>query len=191
MKSICVYCGSSAGNSEIYTEEAKALGELLAAKQISLVYGGASVGLMGVIADTVLAAGGKAIGIIPESLVAHEVAHPNLTELKVVDSMHARKAMMAELSDGFIAMPGGLGTLEELFEILTWGQLGFHQKPCAILNVNGYYDKLLDYLEHSVAEQFLKPKHRSLLLSANNAQSVLEVMFAYKPSYEGKWIEKP
>lgn len=190
MKSICVYCGSSSGNNEIYTEQATALGKLLAKRNIKLVYGGANVGLMGVIADTVLDNGGKAIGIIPESLVAHEVAHPKLTELKIVDSMHARKAMMAELSDGFIAMPGGLGTLEELFEILTWGQLGFHHKPCAILNVNGYYDKLLEYLEHAVGEQLLKPKHRQLLLSGNDPDAVMKVMDEYKPCYEGKWIDK-
>ena len=155
MKRICVFCGSHSGSREAYSRSAESLGRALTQRDIELVYGGASIGVMGVLADTVIATGGTAIGIIPQSLVDKEIAHQGLSELRVVETMHERKATMATLSDGFIALPGGIGTLEELFEILTFGQLGFHRKPCGLLNIEGYYDCLLDFLEHAVRESFV------------------------------------
>ncbi len=155
MKRICVFCGSHIGSRDAYSRGAVNLGRALAQRDLELVYGGASIGVMGVVADTVIAAGGTATGIIPQSLVDKEIAHQGLTELRVVETMHERKATMAELSDGFIALPGGIGTLEELFEILTFAQLGFHRKPCGLLNIEGYYDCLLDFLEHAVRESFV------------------------------------
>jgi len=188
MKRICVYCGSSPGRLPEYAEAATALANELTSRDIGLVYGGASVGIMGVVADAVLGNGGEVIGIMPQSLVDKEIAHSGLTELKATDSMHERKAMMAELSDGFIALPGGIGTLEELFEVLTWSQLGFHQKPCALLNVNGYYDGLAQFLDHTVTEQFVKPEHRQTLLIEERPEQLLETMLAYQPVKAGKWI---
>ena len=155
VKRICVFCGSHIGSRDAYSRGAVNLGRALAQRDLELVYGGASIGVMGVVADTVIAAGGTATGIIPQSLVDKEIAHQGLTELRVVETMHERKATMAELSDGFIALPGGIGTLEELFEILTFAQLGFHRKPCGLLNIEGYYDCLLDFLEHAVRESFV------------------------------------
>ena len=161
---ICVFTGSRHGARSEYAEAAKRLGRELVARGYGLVYGGGKVGLMTVIADTVLELKGHVTGVIPNSLVGKEVAHLGLTALRVVDSMHERKALMAELSDGFIAMPGGIGTMEELFEVLSWAQLGLHEKPCALLNVAGYYDPLIRFLDHAVEQDFIKPKHRALLI---------------------------
>lgn len=188
MKRICVYCGSSSGKSPEYIESAHALAEALVERGIGLVYGGASVGIMGAIADTVLDHGGEVIGVIPQSLVEKEVSHHGLTELKVVASMHERKAAMAEISDGFIALPGGLGTLEELFEMLTWSQLGFHQKPCGILNVKQYFDHLRLFLDHAVEQQFVKDVHRNMLLVEQNPSKLLTLMADYRPLAVGKWM---
>ncbi len=188
LKAICVYCGSSVGRRESYAVAARGLGNVLAERDIALVYGGASVGIMGAVADTVLAAGGRAIGVIPETLMRKELAHPGLTELHVTKSMHERKALMAERSDGFIALPGGVGTLEELFEVWTWAQLGLHQKPCGLLNVDGYFDKLLEFLDHTAAENFVKPEHRSLLLTETNPSALLDGFLSYTPQAVPKWI---
>jgi len=188
MKSLCVYCGSSLGKSPFFLAAAKALAHELVRRDIRLVYGGASVGIMGVIADTVLAGGGQVVGVIPQALLDKEVSHTGLTELFVVDSMHTRKAKMAELSDGFVALPGGFGTLEELFEVLTWSQLGFHQKPIALLNVEGYYDHLLAFLQQSVDQQYLKAQHHKLLLASDDVEHMLEQLLNYKPVAGDKWI---
>jgi uncharacterized protein (TIGR00730 family) len=190
MKRICVFCGSNPGVRPAYQTAAQAMGNLLAQRQIGLVYGGGNVGLMGTIADTVLAAGGQVIGVIPEALLANEVAHAGLTELHVVSSMHQRKALMADLSDGFIALPGGWGTFEELCEVLTWSQLGLHQKPCGLLNVEGYYDALITLFDHAVEEAFLRPAHRSLALEAPDPEQLLELMATYQPPQVDKWIAK-
>ena len=188
MKSLCIYCGSSLGKSPAYAATAKALGNELVSRSIRLVYGGASVGIMGVIADTVLAGGGQVVGVIPQALVDKEVSHQGLTELLVVDSMHTRKARMAELSDGFIALPGGFGTLEELFEGLTWSQLGFHRKPIGLLNVEGYYDHLLAFLQQCVDQQFLKIQHHELLLASTDVKQLLDKLTSFKPLIGDKWI---
>ena len=176
MKRICVYCGSRRGKRSGYLEAADELGNELAGQGIGLVYGGGRNGLMGRIADSVIRNGGEVIGIIPESLLSKELAHDGLDELKVVGNMHERKALMMELSDGFIAMPGGLGTLEELFEVLAWGKLGFHHKPCAVLNSCGYYDSLVALLEQSVTEGFLKPAGRDLLMMDDKPARLLRRM---------------
>ncbi|MBT3880148.1 MAG: TIGR00730 family Rossman fold protein, partial [Candidatus Scalindua sp.] len=159
MKRLCVYCGSSSGRQPGYAQVARQLAHAMVSKNIDLVYGGASVGIMGEIANAVLGEGGDVIGVIPKGLFAKEVAHTGITELREVGSMHERKALMADLSDGFIALPGGLGTIEEIFEIITWSQLGMHRKPCGLLNVNNYYDKLIGFLDHAVSEQFIKATH--------------------------------
>lgn len=190
MKRVCVYCGSSPGARPDYRAAAKALARELVQRDIALVYGGASVGVMGEIADEVLSGGGEVIGIIPRKLLEHEVAHAGLTDLHVVESMHERKALMVELSDGFIAQPGGLGTLDELFEVLTWAQLGFHSKPVGLMNVAGYFDPLLAFLDHSVEERFVKPVHRDLLLQADTATALLEEMATYVPSDIDKWLDR-
>ena len=174
MKSICVYCGSNSGRLGAYASAARALGQTLVARNIRLVYGGSHLGMMGFVADEVLRLGGQAIGVIPESLVQREVAHKNLTELHITRSMHERKALMAELSDGFIALPGGIGTLEEIFEVWTWAQLGLHQKPCGLLNVEGYFDSLTAFLDHAVTERFVKSPHRSLLMVENDPERLLD-----------------
>jgi uncharacterized protein (TIGR00730 family) len=176
LKRICVFCGSNAGSREIYTEAAIAVAHLLARKGIGIVYGGANVGLMGTVADTALALGCEVIGVIPHALVQREVAHTGLSELRVVDSMYERKLVMAELSDGFVSLPGGYGTLDELFEALTWIQLGIEKKPCGVLNVAGYYDHLLRYLDHAVEERFLRPEYRGLLLSSDDPEALLAGM---------------
>ena len=167
MKSICVYCGSRVGSSEIHAEMARALAKHLVIENIELVYGGGDIGLMGVIADEVLRLGGEVTGVIPKGLLEMEVAHPDVTRMHVVKDMHERKAMMADLADGFITMPGGLGTLEELFEILTWLQLGFHHKPVGILNSDGFFDGLLAFLQYQVDQGFVSEKHKQLLLVEN------------------------
>ncbi|MGB2902759.1 MAG: TIGR00730 family Rossman fold protein [Candidatus Dechloromonas phosphoritropha] len=195
MKCICVFCGSNAGHDPRYRAEAERLGGLLAGRGIELVYGGGNVGLMGVIADACLAAGGTVIGVIPEALIGKEVAgrvvdHRGLTRLEVVASMHIRKARMAELADGFIALPGGFGTFEEFCEILTWGQLGFHVKPMGLLNINGFYDPLLALFERAVAEGFLRDENRAMALAAGDIESLLAVMTAYRPEPVSKWLKE-
>lgn len=190
MKSITVFCGSSSGFRQEYAEAAKNLAHQLVKENIRLVYGGGRVGLMGIIADEVMKKGGEVIGIIPEALDKKEVAHRGITELRVVSSMHERKAMMAELADGFIAMPGGIGTFEEFFEILTWAQLGFHDKPCGILNVANYYDGLLALCDNAVNEGFLRKIHSDLILDDSEAAALLKKMQEYKPQNVQKWIDK-
>ena len=190
MKSITVFCGSSSGFRPEYAEAAKNLARLLVERNVRLVYGGGNIGLMGIIADEVMQNGGEVIGIIPDSLFKKEVGNRRVTELHVVGSMHERKAMMAELADGFIAMPGGIGTFEEFFEILTWSQLGFHEKPCGLLNVANYYDGLLALCDHAVSEGFLRPIHRVLILDDSDAVSLLEKMDSFRPLAVEKWIDK-
>ncbi|WP_306603033.1 TIGR00730 family Rossman fold protein [Azonexus sp.] len=195
MKSLCVFCGSNAGHNPIYRAEAEKLGRLLAARQIELVYGAGNIGLMGAVADACLDAGGKVTGIIPEALVGKEVAgrpvdHRALTRLEVVDSMHTRKARMAELSDGFIALPGGFGTFEEFCEILTWGQLGFHVKPMGLLNINGFYDPLLALFDHAVSEGFLRAPNRAMALVSSDIDDLLEQMANYRPEPVSKWLKE-
>jgi uncharacterized protein (TIGR00730 family) len=187
MKRICVYCGSSPGTDEIYVGAARELAGLLVSARMDLVYGGASKGLMGVLADSVLENGGKVSGVIPKALQEKEITHANLTELHVVDSMHERKSLMAILSDGFIAMPGGFGTLEEIIEVLTWGQLQFHAKPCGFLNVGGYFDHLLEFFDHAVAQGFLRRQHRDMLLVASTPAELLNLFEHYQPPEVRKW----
>ncbi|WAL61913.1 LOG family protein [Thermocoleostomius sinensis] len=187
MQRICVFCGSNVGARSIYQQSAQTLAQVLVQRQIELVYGGGRVGLMGIIADAVLAAGGKAIGVIPKALADKEVAHAGLSQLHLVSSMHERKALMADLADGFIAMPGGYGTFEEFCEVLTWTQLGIHQKPCGLLNVAGFYDLLLSMLDHATAEQFIRPMHRSLVLDAADPSELLDELAAFQPLTLDKW----
>jgi len=189
VKSICVFCGSSLGRTPEYAEAVRHLARTLAGEGIDIVYGGARVGAMGLLADTALEAGGRVVGVIPGLLVDAEIAHGGLSELRVVGSMHERKAMMAELSDGFVALPGGLGTLEELAEILTWSQLGLHGKPTGLFNVAGYYDAFLEFLDHAVAEGFLRQEHRAVIQAGSDASSVLEAMRAWSPSAASKWFD--
>ena len=174
MKRICIFTGSRYGKSPEYAAVAVRLGRELVARGCGLVYGGGNVGLMNAIADTVLDSGGEVIGVIPNSLVSREVAHRGLTELRVVQSMHERKAVMAELSDGFIAMPGGIGTMEEIFEVLSWAQLGLHDKPCGLLNAAGYYDPLIQFLDHAVSADFIKPQHRALMIVEERPAALLD-----------------
>jgi hypothetical protein len=190
MKSITVFCGSNSGFRREYADAAKGLGDLLAANGIRLIYGGGKVGLMGVIADEVMRLGGEVVGIIPESLEKKEVGHRAVTELLVVGSMHERKSLMADLADGFIAMPGGIGTFEEFFEILTWAQLGFHRKPCGILNVKGYYDTLLALCDTAVKEGFLHRQHRRLIIDDTDPERLLAKMKEFRPASFEKWIDK-
>ena len=190
MKNITVFCGSNSGFRTDYAEAARTLARIFAQNSIRLIYGGGNVGLMGIIADEVMRAGGEVVGIIPDSLDKKEVGHRGITELRVVSSMHERKALMAELADGFIAMPGGIGTFEEFFEILTWAQLGFHEKPCAILNIAGYYDGLLALCDNAVTEGFLRPAHRQLILEDSNPEFLLEKMRNLKPLPVEKWIDR-
>jgi uncharacterized protein (TIGR00730 family) len=180
LKRLCVFCGANAGNGPRYREASEALGHALVRAGIGLVYGGAGVGLMGIIADTVRNAGGEVIGVIPQNLVEREVAHPHLDDLRVVDSMHDRKALMAELSDGFIALPGGVGTLEELFEVWTWGHLGLHGKPCALLDVDGFYARLSQFLDHVDQEGFLRQGVRDMLLIDDNPDTLIARMGRYR-----------
>ncbi len=189
MNSICVFCGSSPGNDPAYAEVANRLGRILAERDTTLVYGGGHVGLMGVVADAALEAGGEVIGVMPRSLVDREIGHKGLTKLHVVGSMHERKAMMSRLSDGFVALPGGNGTLEEFFEVLTWAQLGEHGKPCGLLNVAGYYDPLLKVLDRMVEKDFLRGAHRELVLVAEDPSSLLQRFEGYKPPKTIKWIK--
>jgi uncharacterized protein (TIGR00730 family) len=181
MKRVCVFAGSSAGSQPEYQVVAEELGRALAAREIGLVYGGARVGLMGVVADAVLAARGQVTGVIPAALVAKEIAHNGLADLRVVGSMHERKAVMADLADAFIALPGGWGTLEEFFEILTWGQLGLHRKPCGLLNARGYFDRLLSFVEHSIAEGFVRHQSRSMISVADSPGDLLDLLVSHEP----------
>lgn len=190
MRRVCVFTGSNAGARGEYANVAQQFGRELVARGYGLVYGGGSVGLMGRLADAVLACGGKVIGVIPEALLAKEVAHDGLMELRVVASMHERKALMSDLADAFVALPGGLGTLDELFEILTWAQLGLHAKPCGMLNVGNYFDTLLAFLDHAVEQQFVKREHRSLLITADSPQELLGRLAAYQPVRVEKWISR-
>lgn len=189
MKMICVFCGSKTGKNPAFTEAAKEFGKLLVANGIGLVYGGGDVGLMGVIADEMLAAGGSVIGVIPHGLVVREVAHKGLTEQIIVSSMHERKAKMAELADAFVALPGGMGTFDELCEILTWGQLGIHSKPCGILNVSGYFAPMLAMFNHAVAEGFLKTEDRDRLLESSDARELLGMLARYQAPAIEKWLD--
>jgi uncharacterized protein (TIGR00730 family) len=190
LTSICVFCGSSAGASPLYWTAAEQLGTAIARSGRRLVYGGGHVGLMGAVADAALAAGGTVVGVIPKHLVDREVAHRGLTELRVVHSMHERKALMAELAEGFIVLPGGLGTLEEFFEIWTWGQLGLHRKPFGLLNTLGYFAPLLAFLDHAVAERFVRPEHRALLAVEESPERLLEVLDGQELPVLQKWIDR-
>jgi uncharacterized protein (TIGR00730 family) len=190
IKRMCVFCGSNSGARDSYVEAAVTVAGLLVRKGIGIVYGGGNVGLMGALADAALALGGEVIGVIPHALVMKEVAHSGLTDMHVVDSMHERKLLMAELSDGFLSLPGGYGTLDELFEVLTWVQLGIEDKPCGLLNVDGYYDGLLRFLDHGVAERFLRPAHRGMLISSGDPEALLDGLLAYEPVHTGKWMSR-
>lgn len=181
MKSVCVFCGSNYGDNPVYQEMAAVMGRKLAMAGLRLVYGGGKVGLMGVLADAALAAGGKVVGVMPQAIVDMEVAHLGLTELIVVQSMHERKARMADASDAFIALPGGYGTFEEFCEVLTWSQLGFHNKPCGVLNVGGFYDPLLALFDRAVQDRFVRPEHRELVLADTDVDALLERLASFKP----------
>jgi uncharacterized protein (TIGR00730 family) len=187
---VCVFAASSPGTRPEYAAMARALGKELAARGTALVYGGARVGLMGALADSVLAAGGFVTGVIPEALVALEVAHESLPDLRIVASMHERKQCMADLADAFVALPGGLGTLEELFEVLTWAQLGMHEKPCGLLNTEGYYDALLGFLDRAVADRLVTPAHRAMLLVEDEPAAILDRFAAYTPPHVEKWLDR-
>jgi uncharacterized protein (TIGR00730 family) len=190
MRRILVFCGSSPGRLPAYVEAATALGGELASRRLGLVYGGAQIGIMGAVADAVLAGGGEVIGVIPRVLVDKEVAHPGLTDLRIVETMHQRKALMESLADGVIALPGGFGTLEELFELLTWAQLGIHSKPVAMLEVAGYWDQLLAFVDHMVSERFLRPEQRDSLLVGDSPAELLARMAQYKPLSLDKWLDR-
>ncbi len=190
MKSIAVFCGASMSNDSVLNEEAYNFGKIMATKQIQLVYGGAKIGLMGNVASGVLENGGKAIGVIPDFLTSKEVVHTDLSELIITETMHERKLKMHELSDGIVALPGGFGTLEELFEMLTWAQLGLHKKPIGILNINGFYDDLLSFIEVMIKKELLKPSYKQLLLVANTTEELLEKMDKFKPLPVPKWMNK-
>jgi uncharacterized protein (TIGR00730 family) len=188
MKRICVFCGSSHGSRPEYAAAAKELVHALARRGLGLVFGGGGIGLMDVIANAALELGVEIIGVIPEALVAKELAHGGLSDMRVVHSMHDRKAVMAELSDAFVALPGGYGTLEELFEVLTWSQLGLHRKPSGLLNVAGYFDPLLTFFDHALAEQFLRPKHRAMVLVESDPDGLLDRLAKFQPPQLDKWI---
>ncbi len=191
MNRVCVFAGSAAGRRASYARAAEALGEALVERGIGLVFGGGRVGLMGVLADRMLAGGGEVIGVIPDALMQREVGHRGVTELRVVDSMHERKATMAELADGFIALPGGSGTLEELFEVFTWAVLGIHGKPFGLMNVDGYYDSLVAFLNHAVEEGFLQARYRSMLFVGTDPADLLDRFKGYRPPETVKWTERP
>src|SRR5687767_7337777 len=188
MRRLCVFCGSSVGNQPAYAEAAQTMGALLAKRGIGLVYGGGNVGLMGVVADAVMAQGGEVIGVIPQALADREIAHAGITELHVVDSMHTRKAMMAELSDGFVAMPGGVGTFEEFFEVVTWTQLGLHRKPCGLLNVSAFYTPLAAFIDQAVSEGFIKPVHRAAIVVDSDPERLLDSLATVELPTVPKWI---
>ncbi|HSR49376.1 MAG TPA: TIGR00730 family Rossman fold protein [Acidobacteriota bacterium] len=186
---LCVFCGSSPGGNPEYRQTARQLGQQLLRRKVGLVYGGGSIGLMGVVADTVLEGGGEAIGVLPSSMARKEVAHDGLTHLHLVEGMHPRKAKMAELSHGFIALPGGFGTYEELFEVITWSQLRFHRKPVGVLNVAGYFDPLMKMVDHGIQEGFIRPENRSILVVRDSAQEVVDAVLQQAPSEEKTWVD--
>jgi uncharacterized protein (TIGR00730 family) len=188
MKSVCVFCGGNPGRSPAYAEAARRFGEALAGRGLGLVYGGASVGLMGIVADAALRRGGEVYGVLPTFLKAREIEHLALTELSLVDTMHERKAAMAARSDAFVALPGGYGTLDELFEILTWAQLGLHRKPAALLNVEGYFDGLLAFLDHATSEALVRPEHRAMLLVESDPEILIDKLASYEAPAVPKWL---
>lgn len=188
MNRICVYCGSNPGRLPVYREAAAELGRELVRREIALVYGGASIGVMGAVANAVLENGGEVIGVIPQSLATREVAHSNLTELIVVTSMHERKARMAELADGFVALPGGWGTFEEIFEILTWAQLGIHSKPCGLLNIANYFDHLALFLQHAMEQRFVREEYQAMIIMEQQPEVLLDRFSQYQPPLVRKWI---
>jgi len=196
LKRICVYCGSGVGGQDGYAEAARALGRALVERGVGLVFGGGRIGMMGVLARTVLQGGGEAIGVIPKDLMDKGLGLTAATSLRVVETMHARKTLMADLSDAFVAFPGGFGTMEEFFEALTWAQLGLHTKPCALLNVKGYFDDLIHFVDHAVQEQFIDPLHRSLLLVDDSPESLLTRLSSWKPpavdkaAWAAKWVQE-
>jgi uncharacterized protein (TIGR00730 family) len=191
VRRLCVFCGSSPGARPAYGAAAEELGRLLVEEGIGLVYGGGQVGLMGRLADAVLSAGGEITGVLPRALVAKEIGHPGLSDLRVVGSMHERKALMADLSDGFVALPGGLGTVEELFEVYTWSQLGLHLKPCALLDVDGYYEGIATFLSHAVEERFLRDDHRDMLIVEREPSTLIERLRRFEPAaIVPKWIDR-
>ncbi len=190
MKRICVYCGTNGGGNPAYLQAAEQLGVLLAERGVGVVYGGGEIGMMGAVADGALSRGGEVIGVTPILFVEMGVIHQKLTDLKVVNTMHERKALMAELSDGFVALPGGLGTFEELFEILTWAQLGLHQKPCGILNVDGYFNRLVEFLDHAVQEKFIKESHNKMMIVEESAEKLLGAFLNYTPPQESKLFSR-
>jgi uncharacterized protein (TIGR00730 family) len=190
MKRVCVYCGSNNGSQPAYTQAARELGTELARRGLGLVYGGGRVGLMGTLADATLAAGGNVIGVIPNALVKMEVAHQSLTDLRVVNSMHERKAMMVDLADAFIALPGGFGTLEEFCEVLTWAQLGLHRKPHGLLNVAGFYDQLLAFFDHAFKQNFIRQSHRDLVITEENPGRLLDLLANVQPPNLHKWLDR-
>jgi uncharacterized protein (TIGR00730 family) len=190
MRSLCIYCGSSAGNDPAYAEAARGVGAELARRGIELIYGGAHVGLMGQVADAALADGGRVIGVIPQQLVRKELAHRQLTALHITSSMHARKAKMAELAEGFLALPGGVGTLEEIFEIWTWAQLGLHGKPVGLLNAGGYYDELVRFVDHATASGFIRPEQRGMLIVEPSISALLARFETWVPPVVEKWIAR-
>ncbi|MDP9424864.1 MAG: TIGR00730 family Rossman fold protein [Actinomycetota bacterium] len=187
MEQVCVFCGSSDGSSPVYLEAARRTGEEIARRGLGLVYGGGKVGLMGAVADAALAAGGEVVGVMPDALVSKEIGHEGLTKLRVVGSMHERKKLMADLSDGFVALPGGYGTLEEFLEVLSWAQLSMHEKPCALLEVAGYWEPLTALFDRAVAEGFVRPNHRSLVLAGEDPGELLDLMERYRSPAEKKW----
>lgn len=190
MKRVCVFCGSNQGANPAYSLAAEQLGKLLAQQNIGLVYGGGKVGLMGTVANAALAAGGEVIGVIPQALANREIAHTGLSKLHIVASMHERKALMSDYADAFIALPGGMGTLEEFAEVLTWGQLGLHQKPCGLLNIEGYYNCLITFFDQAVQAQFVRPEHRSAVIEAQTCEDLLEKLNQYQPIQIRKWIDR-
>jgi uncharacterized protein (TIGR00730 family) len=190
MRRLCVFCGSSVGNNQGYTDAAQAMGTLLARRGIGLVYGGGAVGLMGVVAEAALQAGGEVIGVIPRALFEREIGHTGVTDLRIVDSMHTRKAMMADLADAFVAMPGGVGTFEEFFEAITWTQLGLHRKACGLLNVAGFYSPLAAFIDQAVSEGFIKPIHRAAIVVDDDPERLLDTLSTVKIPDVPKWIKK-
>jgi uncharacterized protein (TIGR00730 family) len=190
MRRVCVYAGSTFGTDPAYADAARALAGLLVERGIGLVYGGAKVGLMGVLADSALAGGAEVIGVMPRALFGREIGHDGLTELRMVDSMHERKAQMADLADAFVALPGGLGTLEELIEMCSWSQLGLHRKACGALNVRGYYDGLAAFVDHAVAEGFILPEHRAVLTVADDPTELMDRLAAFEPPSVAKWLDR-
>jgi len=190
LKRICVFCGSSRGAKPEYADVADALGVAIAQRGYGLVYGGAQVGLMGIVADAALRAGGEVIGVIPEALVRKEVVHTHLQDLRIVGSMHERKALMSDLSDAFVALPGGCGTFEEFFEVVTWAQIGLHRKPCALLNVAGFYDPLLALFDHAVSERFVRPEHRAMIVTETDPERLLDLLETHQMPTLTKWIDR-